>query len=473
MRNYFHPFRFRFHRLRTVVALLTIGVCTPALAADFRGSLLSRARSMQNLTSPSGNGNAVSAFKAPVQTPVSNSTAGRTLGKRKLNSTSGSTAGQMQLNPNAGHTLGKRKLNTSSSASGMTSTQPWQKSRVIAAPNGNTGITGAGLPASVNSRVSNAARIATPQPQQVMSLLPGVPDWADPVGVIIEEGVKVVTGDKDAAGNHKLPPAPPASNFEGSIKAQANDPNAGHTLGKRKKKFDTGSLAGKFDPNAGTSVQLPKLPGGNAPTNPAPPTTPAPSPTPAPQGKVGSGFPWQDVVVGTAIGLANRPVAYETPLYVPAAQPPVQQVVVSESPTAVEAKPVETVQGTADLVLENIEQAAPATLLVGPAYRVTFRNQSAVAVGAFRVAIFAGSDGKLSDTAPRAVMEIAGIEGGEVSEATLRMPAAAMKLVSSNSQHSGFSYLVVAVDAANEIAELDETNNNATVDRSALDAAAQ
>jgi hypothetical protein len=385
----------------------------------------------------------------------------------------------MQVDPNAGHTLGKRKLNSNAGLAGAGLAQPWQKSKVTPAPNGNTGFTGAGLPAGMASRVSTAARVATPQPQQVMSLLPGVPDWADPVGVIVEEGIKIVTGDGDAAGAHQLPPAQPSGKFEGSIQAQADDPNAGHTLGKRKKKVDTGSIAGKFDPSASTSIQLPNLPsgsgsggsGGNAPpTNPAP-TTPAP--TPVPQGNTGGGFPWPDVVVGTALGLANRPVAYETPVYMPVAQPAMQQVVVNEAPAVIDPEPVQTASGSADLVLENIELVGPATLLVGPAYRVTFRNQSASAVGAFRVAIFAGVEGKLTDDAPRAMMEIAGLEGGKVGEATLRLPAAAMKLASATSQQPGFSHLAAAVDVTNDVIELDEANNVAMVERTALESTAR
>ncbi len=504
MRTYFQAFPVGSRGFRTVAALLALSVCTPALSADFRGNLLSRARSMQSSNAPSGN--VTSAFNGSLQTQVSNPTAGRTLGKRKLNSNAGSMAGQiqldpnaghtlgkrrlnsssvsklgqMQVDPNAGHTLGKRKLNSNSSLSGVGLPQPWQKSRVIAAPNGNTGITGAGLPAGAGSRVSNAARVGTPQPQQVMfAPLPVIPAALGALGYGIA-----------TAGDNKLPPAPTGGNFEGSIQAKADDPNAGHTLGKqnldpnaghtlgkRKKKFDPGSVAGKFDPNASTSVQLPNLPaggatgggvgGGTAPTNPAPPTTPAP----APQGKMGGGFPWGDVVVGTALGLANRPqVVYETPVYVPVAQAPVQQLAVAEAPAGVEPQ---VAQSAADLVLENIEQVAPATMLVGPAYRVTFRNQSEQTVGAFHVAIYAGTDGKMAADAPRAAMEIAGLQGGEVGEATLRLPAAAMKMASTNSRHSGFSHLVVAVDVTNDVAELDETNNVAIVERAALDAAAQ
>lgn len=473
MRTYFNACRFGSVVTRVVAALVALGISAPCLASDFRGGLLNRVRSAQGFNGFSGKN-----VQGQFRTQVSDPNAGHTLGKRKLKTNTGSQVGQIQLDPNAGYTLGKRKLNMGSNLSTKVGLKPWEKSRVVPAANGNTGFTGAGLPAGMRSRTSSASRVATPQPQQVMSLLPGVPDWADPVGTVIEEGAKIITGDADAAGSHTLPPAT-SGGFEGSISAKADDPNAGHTLGKRKKP-KTGSLAGKFDPNANTSVQLPNLPGGgtNAPTNPAP-TTPAPpmTPAPAPQGKTGGGVPWGDVIVGTAIGLADRPQVYESPVYVPVVQAPVQQAVAVETPVAA-AVPVadesEVAEGTADLVLENIERIAPPTMLVGPAYRVTFRNQSAQAVGAFRVAVFAGTDGKLSEDAPRAAMQISGLQGGEVGEATLRLPGSAMKLVSSASnQQAGFSHLFVAVDVTNDLVELDEGNNHAIVERAALETAAE
>lgn len=315
-----------------------------------------------------------------------------------------------------------------------------------------------------------------------------MPDWADPIGVIVEEGIKIVTGDEDAAGKHTLPPAQPGGNFQRSIQAQADDPNANHTLGKRKldpnadhtlgkrkKPLGMDAIAGKFDPNASTSVQLPNLPngggngGGGAPPSPTPPTIPAP--VPAPQGQPGGGFPWQDLVVGTAQGLANRPVAYDVPVYVPVAQPAVQQVVVNEA-TAAEPVIVEATPGSVDLVLDDLTLDSPATLIAGPAYRLKFRNQGTQAAGKFQVAILVGLQDGLAEDAPRAIVEVPSLVAGQVAELTLRLPLQSMKLVVADSQ-TVFTHLYVAVDFRNTVAELDETNNLAIVERSALDAAAE
>ncbi len=106
------------------------------------------------------------------------------------------------------------------------------------------------------------------------------------------------------------------------------------------------------------------------------------------------------------------------------------------SPTAdVAAPPVATaaampplVTEGADLVLENIELAAPATLVAGPAYRVKFRNQGTAAAGKFEVAVLAGLDAKLTAEAPRAVVEINSLAAGQSGEVTLRLPQSAMNM---------------------------------------------
>jgi len=127
-----------------------------------------------------------------------------------------------------------------------------------------------------------------------------------------------------------------------------------------------------------------------------------------------------------------------------------------------------------DLVLEDVQFVEPATMLVGPAYRIKFRNQSRQSVGEFSVAIFAGVDGKIAENAPRAIADVSGMLGGEVSEVTLRLPATAMKLASAHTpKRAGFSHLFVAIDATDVIPELDEANNVAVIERSALETAAQ
>jgi hypothetical protein len=125
-----------------------------------------------------------------------------------------------------------------------------------------------------------------------------------------------------------------------------------------------------------------------------------------------------------------------------------------------------------DLVLEDLVLESPATLVAGPAYRVKFRNQGSQAAGKFQVAILAGLEGKLTDNAPRGIVEVPDLAAGDVGEVTLRLPVGAMKMVSAaQEQPTTFSHLFVAVDLQNSISELDETNNLAIVERSALDAA--
>jgi hypothetical protein len=147
---------------------------------------------------------------------------------------------------------------------------------------------------------------------------------------------------------------------------------------------------------------------------------------------------------------------------------------VVDSQSAVASAPVTVASapgtGRVDLVVEDIRMVQPATLIAGPAYQVKFRNQGTLAAGTFRVGIFAALDGKASDAA-RALVDVPGLAAGEVGEVTLRLPAAAMKLVSvSTEQPAPFSQLMVAVDPDNLIVESDKTNNVATVDRSAVEA---
>lgn len=127
-----------------------------------------------------------------------------------------------------------------------------------------------------------------------------------------------------------------------------------------------------------------------------------------------------------------------------------------------------------DLLLEDVEYVEAATLLVGPAYRVKFRNQGAEPVGKFRVALLAGMDGRVSEDSPRAMVEVAGLASGESKELTIRLPRTAMRLASTaNGLPSAFTHLFVAVDIDNAIDELDKTNNVAILERTMLEEAAR
>ncbi len=154
-----------------------------------------------------------------------------------------------------------------------------------------------------------------------------------------------------------------------------------------------------------------------------------------------------------------------------AADAPVADAQLAAQPM-VEAQPaVAQAAGSVDLVLEDVEIAQPATLIAGPAYRVKFRNQGLETAGAFGVGVFATIDGELTDESPKAVVDVPGLAAGQSAEVVLRLPAAAMKIVSvSTKQASAFNQLIVAVDFTGAVSETDKTNNVVAVDRADLEA---
>lgn len=125
--------------------------------------------------------------------------------------------------------------------------------------------------------------------------------------------------------------------------------------------------------------------------------------------------------------------------------------------------------GSIDLVVEDIRQSEPATMIAGPAYLVKFRNQGLAATGAFKVGIFAVIDGNLTES--QAVVDVQGLEAGQVTEITLRLPQSALKLVNATGTATGFDKLAVMVDVESTVAESDKANNAAVIERSVLEAA--
>lgn len=126
-----------------------------------------------------------------------------------------------------------------------------------------------------------------------------------------------------------------------------------------------------------------------------------------------------------------------------------------------------------DLVLEDIQYVEPATMLVGPAYRVKFRNQGLAAAGAFRVAIVASVNGTADAKSPMALVDVAGLASGQSSEVTVRLPRTAMQLTTADGQTAAFTHLLVAADFDNLVGEADKTNNVAIVARTQLEVAAK
>ena len=151
----------------------------------------------------------------------------------------------------------------------------------------------------------------------------------------------------------------------------------------------------------------------------------------------------------------------------------VPPVVVSEVVPVSAEVPVAVGTSSADLVLEDVQYVEPATLLVGPAYRVKFRNQGLVAAGKFRVALIAAVDGQANEQSPQAMVEVAGLASGQSSEVTVRLPRTAMQLVGTSGETTAFTHLLVAADFDNLVSESDKANNVAIIDRTQLEVAAK
>ncbi len=139
----------------------------------------------------------------------------------------------------------------------------------------------------------------------------------------------------------------------------------------------------------------------------------------------------------------------------------------ADAPAPVMAPAMAQATGMADLVVEDVRMVQPATLVAGPAYSVTFRNQGTAAAGPFRVGMYAALEGKVADGA-QATIDVAGMAVGQSRQVTLRLPLAAMQIVSvSTDQPAAFDKLMVAVDTDNSIEETDKANNVVVVDRDA------
>ena len=224
---------------------------------------------------------------------------------------------------------------------------------------------------------------------------------------------------------------------------------------------------GTIWPGSGTSTGTPTQPTGPSPTGPS-------------GNCYGGGFP---IGFGLGYGLgafggygggyggtasapaASTPVAsapVSDPNVVPASYAATESPAASSLPTTAAATP------SANLVVEDLQMVEPATLVAGPAYRLTFRNQGSVAAGAFRVGIFAALDNRLTDS--HAVVDVPGLEAGKTAEVILRLPQSALRLVSAGG-HSGFDKLAVLVDVDQRVQESDKTNNAAVLDRASLEAA--
>jgi len=128
--------------------------------------------------------------------------------------------------------------------------------------------------------------------------------------------------------------------------------------------------------------------------------------------------------------------------------------------TVIEA--VQPLPATVDLQLLDVRlvDAGDAARNLGPRYRLVFGNAGTVAAGNFRVLAMASQDGTPSVTAPAGMAEVAALAPGTVASADVRLPLAA--------ELPSLGALIVAIDSATQIAETDEQNNVAVLDRAAI-----
>jgi hypothetical protein len=144
----------------------------------------------------------------------------------------------------------------------------------------------------------------------------------------------------------------------------------------------------------------------------------------------------------------------------------------STSATAAASTTTPTADTGIDLVLEDVKLASPATLVAGPAYTVTFRNQGTANAGKFLVSIAAGFNSTIKANDPRVKVDVPALAAGEVRKVTLRLPQKAMRVDDIGRGLAPFRYLLVAIDPTNAVTESDKTNNTAILERAALEATA-
>lgn len=311
--------------------------------------------------------------------------------------------------------------------------------KVIAAKNGNTGVTGTGLPKGSHGTSAGKQR-----------------------GTNIRDLMKVDPASKVAGQN--------GSNFS---------PH----------KFSKTELLAKYGvKNNGSLHKGNKSPSSN-PKNP-----PKDSHSKHSDHWCHNGFPWLWGIYPPVGFYPSCPVVISqpTPVYVDApvavseSQPPVTQPLATQPATPEPANvtptdatvsapvPDATIPLNVDLVLEEVQLVEAATVSAGPAYRVKFRNQGTQAAGRFRVGAFAEHDNKLSDDSPQIVTEVASLAAGEASEVTLRLPVTAMRLISTSAAGANaFDQLLVIIDLDDSIVESEKSNNVVNIERTELEATAR
>jgi hypothetical protein len=165
-------------------------------------------------------------------------------------------------------------------------------------------------------------------------------------------------------------------------------------------------------------------------------------------------FPWWPVVIDGG--------HYCGPVYCP----PVQHVTLVEQPIAltVDAASQTALDAAVGVDLELfdvriVDSGDPARKL-GPRYRVVFRNLGTAPAANFQIMLMASQDGTPSTEAPMATAEVEALAPGETRSVDVRLPM--------NDGLAAMPTLIVAIDSAVQVAETDEQNNVAVLERAKI-----
>ena len=120
------------------------------------------------------------------------------------------------------------------------------------------------------------------------------------------------------------------------------------------------------------------------------------------------------------------------------------------------------IQPFVDLELVDVRfvDAGDAAKNLGLRYRIVFRNRGTLPVGNFQLLVMASDDGTPKPAAPSAAAEVVGLAAGELTSVDVRLPVSA-DLATMNA-------LIVALDSALQVTEIDEQNNVAVLDRAKI-----
>ncbi len=123
-----------------------------------------------------------------------------------------------------------------------------------------------------------------------------------------------------------------------------------------------------------------------------------------------------------------------------------------------------------DLSIENLRFSEPGTVLVGPSYHITVRNNGSEYAPRFHIGLFASLDGVVNEQSPKAFLEVRDLAPGTAVDYTIRLPVNADSIPDPRTgQIRPFTHVAAVVDVFRLQPEGDETNNTAMLPRQVVD----